>query len=95
MSRRPNPYNRAITVLQELHKSYPNYGIGRHIATALSDYGDLWGITDKEFVFALEKYQIELEFNLAPDIEIAKIIKDAENLDTILNEENEEDDDDY
>jgi hypothetical protein len=95
MSRKPHPYNRVIAVLQELHKAYPNYGIGRHISTALSDYGDFWGISDKEFLFALQKYQTELEFNLAPDIEIAKIIKDAENLDTILNEENEDEDDDY
>ena len=43
---------------KNLHTLYPNYNMGRHIATALDGYGDMWGMTDKEFVYALTKYKV-------------------------------------
>jgi hypothetical protein len=84
-----NYYEKALSVLQELHKDFPTYNLGRHLATALSDYGDIWGITDKELVFALEKYKAEIEMDVphTDDSELDKIIKDGMDLDNILKEE--------
>jgi len=89
MSRKPNNFNKLITVLIELHKSYPNYNMGRHLSTALADYGDFWGISDKELLFALTKYksQLDMDFPHTDESEIDAIIRDGQNLDTILKEE--------
>jgi hypothetical protein len=51
-------------VLESLHKAHPTYNIGRHISTALDGYDDIWGVTDKEFLFALEKYELELNMDV-------------------------------
>jgi hypothetical protein len=84
-----NPYNQAISILQELYKAFPTYNMGRHLATALADYGDIWGITDKELVFALNKYKTELEMDIphTDESELEKIIKEGMDLDNILKEE--------
>lgn len=82
-------YQNALHTLQELHKSFPTYNLGRHLSTALADYGDVWGMTDKEIAFALEKYKGEIEMDIPhPDeSEIDKIIKDGMDLDNILKDE--------
>lgn len=81
-------YTEVINILQELHKGFPTYNIGRHLATALSDYGDIWGITDKELAFALNKYKNEIEMDVphTDDSELEKIIKDGMDLENILKE---------
>lgn len=85
--RRPNYYNQAIESLQQLHKNHPTYNMGRHIATALDGYGDVWGMTDKELAFALDKYKAELGSNIIPDEDIDKIVKDGMDLDSLFKEE--------
>jgi hypothetical protein len=89
MSKRASQYNQAVHILQELHKSYPHYNMGRHLATALDGYGDVWGLTDKELVFALAKYksQLEMDFPHTDEKELERIIKDGMDLDNILKEE--------
>jgi hypothetical protein len=84
-----NNYQQALHTLQELHKDFPTYNLGRHLATALSDYGDIWGITDKELAFALDKYKSELEMDVphTDDSELDRIIKEGMDLDNILKEE--------
>jgi hypothetical protein len=79
-------------VLENLHKAHPTYNIGRHISTALDGYDDIWGVTDKEFLFALEKYELELNMDVdhIDQEEIEKIIKDGMNLERTLFEEEEE-----
>jgi hypothetical protein len=86
------PYIEVITILQELHKSFPTYNLGRHLATALADYGDIWGLTDKELVFALSKYKAEIEMDIphTDESELEKIIKEGMDLDNILKEEEED-----
>jgi hypothetical protein len=93
MSRKPNYVNKIIAVLTSLSKSYPNYNMGRHISTALSDYGDFWGISDKEFLFAITKYKTQLEMDIphSDDVEVDDIIKQAMDLDNILKEEDNAD----
>jgi hypothetical protein len=67
--------------------------MGRHLATALDGYGDIWGLTDREIVFALEKYKAELDMDVphTDESEIDQIIKDGMNLENILKEEDGED----
>lgn len=87
--RKPNHYDEALQILQELHSLYPHYGMGRHLSTALADYGDVWGLTDKELVFALQKYMSQLEMDVPheDDEEIEKIIRDGMDLDNLFKEE--------
>lgn len=69
--------------------------MGRHLATALDEYGDVWGITDKELSFALDKYksQIGMDFPHTDENELDKIIKEGMDLENILKED--EDNGDY
>lgn len=85
-------YQQALHTLQELHKDFPTYNLGRHLATALADYGDIWGLNDKEIAFALNKYKTELEMDVphTDESEIDKIIKEGMDLDNILKEEDED-----
>lgn len=87
--RKPNYYSQAIHILQQLHTSYPEYNMGRHLATALDGYGDAWGVTDKELVFALEKYKAQLDMDVphTDDKEIDQIIRDGMNLEDILKDQ--------
>lgn len=89
-----NQYQQIIAVLQELHSLYPNYNMGRHIATALDGYGDAWGLTDKELLFAFNKYKGELELDVphTDDKELDQIIKEGMDLDNLFKEE---DNDEY
>lgn len=85
-------YQKALHTLQELNKSFPTYNLGRHLSTALADYGDIWGLTDKELAFALDKYKTELEMDVphTDEKEIDRIIKEGMDLDNILKEEDED-----
>lgn len=90
MGKRISEYSQVLKLLLELKGLYPSYSLGQHISTAFSEYGDLWGISDKEFLFALQKYKTEMEFNIVSDDEVDKIMKDAQNLDTLFKEEEED-----
>ena len=87
----PNYYRQIIQTLVRLQKAYPTYNIGRHISTALDEYSDVWGVSDKEFLYAIQKYEIELNIDgpHIDDEEIEKIIKDGMNLDSMFEEEEE------
>ena len=91
--RKASYYSQVLTILQQLHAAYPNYNMGRHLATALDEYGDMWGLTDKEILFALEKYKSQLELDIphTDENELDQIIKDGMNLDDILKEQDGED----
>jgi len=89
--RHPNYYRQIIHALDRLQKAHPKYNMGKHLSTAL-DESDLWGITDRELLFALQKYEIELnmDFTHTDDEEIEQIIKDGMNLERTLFEEEED-----
>ena len=91
--RKASYYSQILQTLQQLHAAYPNYNLGRHIATSLDGYGDVWGLTDKEILFALEKYKSELELDIphTDETELDQIIRDGMNLDDILKEQDGED----
>lgn len=92
MGKKVTDYAQVIKLLTDLKKDYPTATMGQHISTALGEYGDLWGVTDREFVFALEKYKTELEFNVVSDQEVDKIVKDAQDLTKLFQEEEDQDD---
>ena len=89
MAKQPNYYRQIIQTLVRLQKAYPTYNIGRHISTALDEYTDVWGVSDREFLYAIQKYEIELNIDgpHIDDEEIEEIIKDGMNLDNIFEEE--------
>lgn len=90
MGKKANYYNKILSVLQELHKDYPNQTMGQHLSVALSDYKDTWSIPDKEVLFALEKYQLEKDNNVASDSDVEKIYNDGVNLDKLLLDDDED-----
>jgi len=87
-----NYFNSIIRTLKDLKKEHPNQEVSNHISGALADYQDIWGVSDKEFDFALNKYRATLSLDKKDidDAYIAKIIKDGQNLDTILDDEDED-----
>ena len=89
MAKQPNYYRQIIQTLVRLQKAYPTYNIGRHISTALDEYTDVWGVSDREFLYAIQKYEIELNIDgpHLDDKEIEEIIKDGMNLDSMFEEE--------
>ena len=89
MAKQPNYYRQIIRTLQRLEKSHPTYNIGRHLSTALYEYNDLWGVSDKELLYALEKYEIELNIDYphVDEEELKEIIKGGMNLERMFDEE--------
>lgn len=89
MKKSPNYYNKVLHILQELHTAYPQYNMGKHLATVLDECGNLWGVTDKELAYCLAKYkgQLEMDIRHIDDSEIDEIIKDGLNLDNLFKEE--------
>jgi hypothetical protein len=85
-------YEQILSVLAELKEVFPSYNLGRHLDTALNEYKDIWGMTDKEMLYAVSKYKSQLTMDVPhPDeSEIEKIVKDGMNLDTILQEDEED-----
>lgn len=85
-------YEQILSVLAELKEVFPSYNLGRHLDTALNEYKDIWGMTDKEMLYALSKYKSQLTMDVPhPDeSEIDKIVKDGMNLHTILQEDEED-----
>lgn len=89
------PFRQFIKLLEQLHKTYPANNIGKHLSMALSEYGDLWGVSDKELVFALEKYISQMETGYFPDADIDKIVEGGKHLDTLFSEEDDLYEEDY
>lgn len=87
----PNYYKQIINALDRLKKSHPKYNMGRHLSTAL-DGSDMWGITDRELLFAIQKYEIELNMDVdhIDEEEIEDIIKDGMNLERMFLDDEEE-----
>jgi hypothetical protein len=90
MAKQPNYYRQIIKVLESLYKAHPTYNIGRHLSTALDGHTDVWGVSDKEFLYALQKYEIELNMDVNHEEDIEDIIKDGMNLERTLFEEEED-----
>lgn len=95
MGRTPDYSKKFVELLTLLKKKYPAYSHPRNIATAFADYGDFWGMSEKEACFALEKYLSELELDQSHTVSdeyVDDIIADAEHL---FDKEEEEEEDGY
>lgn len=91
--KKKNLYGDIIDVLNELKVLYPSYTIGKHLSTALDDYGDIWGLSDKEVLFALTKYKAQMEMDVPHETneeEIEEILRDGMNLTLSIEEEDED-----
>jgi hypothetical protein len=84
-------YRQIINVLERLHKTHPTYNMGRHLATALDD-SDIWGVTDRELLMALKKYEtsLNLDNHVNNEEEIEEIVKNGINLERMFLDEEEE-----
>lgn len=95
-----NYFSKVSVILHKLHEDYPTFSIARHISTALSEYKDIWDVSNKELLFALEKYTLELSLdsdNLCGKEYVDNIVKDGiglfdtkddlSDLDTLENEQ--------
>jgi hypothetical protein len=89
-------YLSSLRILEHLHAKHPKYTIGKHLATALDGYGDMFLLTDQEVCHALKEYSAELESDIPhEDEELDKILKEGMHLqmmftDELLNEQEEE-----
>lgn len=89
-----NHASKFISILQELHKLYPHQSISFHLSFILEEYPNFDSLTDKELYNLAVKYKAEKEMDIYPSHnqdELDKIIKDAEDLDHILDEDEDED----
>jgi hypothetical protein len=89
----PKYYLQIIATLNELHKSFPTYNLGKHLSTALDGHGDVWGMSDKELLYVLNKYKVEMELDSphnSSDEEIEEIIKGGLDLDYLMEDDNGE-----
>ena len=88
---KPNHYKEILQVLGRLHKAHPTYNIGRHISTAV-DASDLWGVSDKELLLSLKRYETGLDIDIIHnDEDIDDIIKDGMHLGDVYLDDEEED----
>ncbi len=96
--KKPDLYGDIINALIELKQKYPSYSMGKHISTALDDYGEIWGLSDKEILYAFTKYRATLEMDVPHETdedEIQQIIEDGLNLTTLSYNEESYTDDEY
>lgn len=71
-----------LKTLKELSETYEAVPIALHLGIALDGYGNIENVTDKELLFALQKYSTERELNDSiPHREnVEDIIEDANHL---------------
>jgi hypothetical protein len=89
--KKPSYVEQLCSILSELKSQHPSYTIGMHFSTAFADYGDVWNCSDKEIIFALEKYAAQLEMDIIPE-NIDYIIEDGKHM---FDENTEEEDEEY
>lgn len=84
-----------LKCFQELIKLYPNQDICLHLSTILSDYSSFDTLSDKEFLFLMEKYMCEKELDFTPEhpaSEIDKILYEGTHLEEISFEDADDED---
>lgn len=73
-------FSEIIKLLKDLNKKHPDQNILRHISDATSEYPSLWEVSNKEFLYLLEKYEVSMY--LPDEDELTHIINDGKNLHT-------------
>lgn len=54
-------YEDIIKLLKELKSLQPNTEMGKHLSTVMSEFKDIWGVSDKDIFVSLTKYKAQLE----------------------------------
>jgi hypothetical protein len=84
-------YEKTIKILLELKEAYPNYLLGKHLYNALADRTSsyMWSKTDRQIFNSINTYKERLMSKIpyVEESQIEKIIKEGMNLDTILDDE--------
>ena len=96
MSTSEDPYyEKIIKVLMELKEAYPEYNLGRHLRYSLAENNGsyLWSKTDKQIFNSIIAYKERLMSKIpyVEESQIEKIIKEGMNLDTILDDDEDND----
>lgn len=82
-----------ISILSELIKNYPTQDLSLHLSLMLAEYPNFDSLSDKELVFLINKYKCEKDLDFSPshnETEIERIIREAQDLEHIL-DDNEDD----
>ena len=93
--RKPTLSTQILVVLKDIHSLDPTVPLCNHIDISMSEYTDIWGVSDKDFLDALLKYKSELELDPTPNKNIDTIIEEGKNLETLFSKEEGEDWDSY
>ena len=84
-------YEKTIKILLELKEAYPNYLLGKHLHNALVDRNSsyMWSKTDRQIFNSISAYKERLMSKIpyVEESQIERIIKEGMNLDTILDDE--------
>ena len=81
-------YNKCLQILQQLKINFPKYSLGQHLSTALDEYKNLWGVSDKDLLASLIEYQNQLQTDvLHDDDELDEIIKGGMDLENLFKSE--------
>lgn len=75
-----NYYRTCLKVLTNLHKDFPKIPLGKHLSTALDEYGDIFTMTDRDISRALKKYHSTLLSTTKFDEDEEELLKDADNV---------------
>lgn len=89
-------YKQVLNLLDQLHKEYPEYSIATHISSATAEYGDIWNLSDKDFLVMLKDYKsiLPVEPDGSFDKFVDQIEEDGKHLfdnPTFLEEEEDDD----
>ena len=82
-------YTRILHVLEALHRTHPKSAMGKHLATALDGWGDVYTLNDEEIFHALKEYVGNLEFDVShtEEEDLDKIYREGTHLQALLMED--------
>jgi len=84
-------YEKTIKILSELKEAYPTYNLGKHLHNALANSTSsyMWSKTDRQIFNSISAYKERLMSKIpyVEESQIERIIKEGMNLDTILDDE--------
>ena len=82
-----SPYIKCLQISQQLKIDFPKYTLGQHLFTALDEYKNLWGASDKDLLTSLIEYQNQLQTDVPHDDELDEIIKGGMDLENLFKSE--------
>lgn len=90
MPKSKDEYKEIINILSQLHTDFPEHNLGKHISTALSEFSDVWGVSDKELLKAFKTYKETMHTDVprgTDEEDLEKIIYEGTHLPSILDDD--------